>query len=1166
MRCLAVIASSILFSISAVAQTAQHVVISEVQIAGTSTQDEFVELYNPTSAPVNLADWRLARKTSSGTESNLLTSFPAVSIPARGFLLIASAEYDTMAHEMILPDVLYSTSQRLATDNTVILYSDAGVSVVDKVAMGAATDREGIAAPNPVTNGSIERKARSSSAPSTLVDGGIDAFAGNGFDTDNNANDFVAQNDSQPQNSLSEVEGLIVRNTTTDAFFGSIQLGIDRAGAGQTLEVAEGIFSEELNIGKDLTLRGVQASADARSRVGGESVVQKITIDSAAIDVTIDGFKLDIGTRATLIHSDAVGSTTIINTIVNGGYAFGDFSNPIILINRGATAVFWRNRVTDVSGPDSTLSTIGFGPLTTTLTFQENDVVGGPLAISDLAGADVVVQNNRFTNSFSEGMIVSNASVRDVSIIGNTFLGNARTGLRLNSSNLTVTGKFEVDRNTFSNSPIGLKLISPVGVTVSRNTIENNEIGIELEGNATSIAVHSNTIANNLTWNLNNLSTDIVDARYNWWGSSVETDIVSTISGSANYDPWTGKPEQQAVTTANPLVEFRSAGLTMSFASLPPNTSASTVTVVRSPTKPQGIPDPPINAGTVAPLYLEISATGLTNYTFHVDVTLDVSTASNFSSTTTVMYFSPETGQWVAYPARYDSLTETVVFAINHFTTFAFVNPSNPLDVFVTNDPVDANEEHTVAYPKVGMSTGATFAADDWAYTAPTLSLYVAPNPGGEPLKAAEFFVGWDASGASLTFENGNLFGADGTEGLYQDTLVSAGLVKINTASLINENVTPSIGTYLAKLNFTIIQPGYNAIVLSGTDFRSYDAVADSQQSVFVTTHPGAVKFYLGDFAASADTLTTGDGRVDFDDLVPFSLAYFSKSAESPSPYKAKFDIGPTNGGGGYLAMPTPDGEIGFEDLVIFAIGYGKSAAGQLGKEHQESVIFATQTPEMTEEHTVRVPLLIAGKVNDIRALSITLTYPSSSLKYGGVEKVGELDRDYCFLAAKADGNTVRVDAAVIGLHHAGLSREGIFAYVIFKELSKSASHAIGIQSAKARDSNNAEIAVTFEKSIEEVGATVPTTFALNQNYPNPFNPMTTIEYQLPQQVQVEISVYNIVGEKIAVLVNEEKNAGHYRIDWNGTDMLRQFVSSGVYFYRMHAGEFLDVKKLLLIR
>ncbi|MFQ5797508.1 MAG: lamin tail domain-containing protein, partial [Bacteroidota bacterium] len=384
MRCLVAIASSMLSSISALAQTAQHLVVSEVQTAGTSTQDEFVELYNPTAAPVNLAGWRLARKTSSGTESNLLTSFPAVSIPARGFLLIASAEYDTIAHEMILPDVLYSTSQRLAADNTVILYSDAAVSIVDKVAMGAATDREGIAAPNPVTNGSMERKARSSSTPAALGDGGIDAFAGNGFDTDNNANDFVAQNDSHPQNSLSEVEGLLVRNTTTDAFFGSIQLGIDRAGAGHTLEVAEGIFSEELNVDKNLTLKGVQAGVDARSRAGGESVVQKITIDSAAIDVTIDGFKLDIGTRTTFIRSDAAGSTTITNIIVNGGYASGDFSNPIILINRGATAVFSQNRVTDASGSDSMQSAIGFGPLTTTLTLQENDVVGGALAITDL--------------------------------------------------------------------------------------------------------------------------------------------------------------------------------------------------------------------------------------------------------------------------------------------------------------------------------------------------------------------------------------------------------------------------------------------------------------------------------------------------------------------------------------------------------------------------------------------------------------------------------------------------------------------------------------------------------------------------------------------------------------------------------------------------------------
>lgn len=1193
---LAVIPNFILFSVCAFAQPAQHVVISEVQIAGTSTKDEFVELYNPTSTSVSLIGWRLSRKTSSGSESNLLTSFPAITIPARGFLLAAPAEYDTIAHGMILPDVPYSTTQRLSADNTVILYSDAGMTVVDKVGMGAASDIEGTAAPNPVTGGSIERKARSTSTSATLGGGGLDEFAGNGFDTNNNADDFVAHDTSNPQTLVSQIEGLLVHNTTTDAFFGSLQLGIDRAGTGHTLEVGKGSLHEQVTIDKSLTLKGVQAGVDARTRAGEESVLQTITIDSAVTDVGIDGFQLDVGTRSMLIDSRAVGSIMITNNKIKGDYASGDTLSPIILIHGGSTAVFSGNTVTDVFAPDSTQGTIRFGGLTTTLTIEENDFEGAVLTITDLQGADVAVRNNHITDSSGDGLLVSNAFVSDVRITDNSFMNNSHSGLQLNFSNLTVAGNVEVDRNVFSRNQIGLGLVRAAGVTVSRNTIEDNGTGIQLDGAAVGISVHSNTIAHNTTWNLNNVSTDVVDARYNWWGSLVETDIISTINGDVDHDPWMGKPEQQAVAASNSIMDFRSAALTMRFAFLPPNIDGGSITVARLPTKPEGVPAPPMDPGTLLPLYLDIDASGLPNYAFHVDVTLDVSTVSNFSSTTSVLFYSFETGQWVALAGTYRELQGMFAFGADLFTTFAFVNFSNPLDVFLTSDPAEANAHHTVVYPKVGMSAGATFAPDDWAYTAPTLPLYVVPHPGEEPMKAAEFFVSWDPSRASLTFESGNLFGADGTEGFYRDTLVSTGLVKINTASLVSENVTPSIGTYLAKLNLSISEPGYNAIVLSGTDFRFYDPVSESQQHFSVVTDPGAVKFYLGDFAASADTVTTGDGRVDFDDLAPFSLAYFSRRSQPSSAYKAKFDIGPTNAVGSYFAMPSPDGRVDFEDLVIFSIGYGKSITGQLGKKSRGPLIVAAQTPERTEEAVVRVPLLLSGNVHDVRALSITITYPSSSLRFETVEKVGEFDQEYYFLVAEADETTVTVDAAVIGLGHPGLSSEGIFAHVTFKELRKLDNHAFEIQSLRARDSNNTEIEVAFEKTVANNKVDLPTTFALSQNYPNPSNPTTTIEYQLPHPVQVQISLYSIVGEKVAVLVNEYQDAGNYRIAWDGTGMLGRSVSSGVYFYRMQARqgaspnavggparlnrsggrgsagsggkayEFSDVKKLILLR
>ena len=88
----------------------------------------------------------------------------------------------------------------------------------------------------------------------------------------------------------------------------------------------------------------------------------------------------------------------------------------------------------------------------------------------------------------------------------------------------------------------------------------------------------------------------------------------------------------------------------------------------------------------------------------------------------------------------------------------------------------------------------------------------------------------------------------------------------------------------------------------------------------------------------------------------------------------------------------------------------------------------------------------------------------------------------------------------------------------------------------------------------------------LNQNYPNPFNPETTIEYQLPENSFVLVKVSNILGQEIKTLVNENKPAGNHFIKWDGTDNSGNKVSSGIYVYKIKAGNFIDIKKMVLLK
>jgi len=94
----------------------------------------------------------------------------------------------------------------------------------------------------------------------------------------------------------------------------------------------------------------------------------------------------------------------------------------------------------------------------------------------------------------------------------------------------------------------------------------------------------------------------------------------------------------------------------------------------------------------------------------------------------------------------------------------------------------------------------------------------------------------------------------------------------------------------------------------------------------------------------------------------------------------------------------------------------------------------------------------------------------------------------------------------------------------------------------------------------------VPTSFTLSQNYPNPFNPQTTINNQLANECVVAIKIYNLLGHEVRTLVNERQSAGNYSLVWDGHDNWGQPVSSGVYVYRIAAGEFSEVRKMELLR
>jgi len=189
-----------------------HLVISEIQISGANSTDEFVELYNPTDAAVFMPSgtFVLAYKDDDNNENILVDNFDNIQIDAHSYLLVGNANYD----DAVVADVSYPSTSDIPINATVVL-KEAG-QVIDKVGFGLAADFELALYPtNPGNHQSLERKAVATSTDGTMVNGAAHHLLGNSYDSNSNAEDFVLRNQPEPQNVDSATE-ILAYVTTPD--------------------------------------------------------------------------------------------------------------------------------------------------------------------------------------------------------------------------------------------------------------------------------------------------------------------------------------------------------------------------------------------------------------------------------------------------------------------------------------------------------------------------------------------------------------------------------------------------------------------------------------------------------------------------------------------------------------------------------------------------------------------------------------------------------------------------------------------------------------------------------------------------------------------------------------------------------------------------------------
>ena len=293
-----------------------------------------------------------------------------------------------------------------------------------------------------------------------------------------------------------------------------------------------------------------------------------------------------------------------------------------------------------------------------------------------------------------------------------------------------------------------------------------------------------------------------------------------------------------------------------------------------------------------------------------------------------------------------------------------------------------------------------------------------------------------------------------------------------------------------------------------------------------------------------------GDGEVGFSDFLAFAGLFGKVSTDAD--FDAKFDL-------------DSDGSIGFTDFITFAGAFGTSVKpavtkAALGAGNANATVSLVATP-VKGSSIVDVSIgledvsLVAGYqfefgYDETLLEMISAKSPVASwFSTDGTPSV--------FLA----GGGKATSADVLTEPIAGA---GEVLHVQFKLLDPTAIATVELVRFDLADPNGR---ITSLRSDQVARLrSMPDRFELSQNYPNPFNPETVIPFSVPESGSLRFSIFNVLGQEVAVLVDGSVQAGFHRVVWDGKDQFSRQVASGLYFVRMHSDVFSSVRKMMFLK
>ena len=206
--------------------------------------------------------------------------------------------------------------------------------------------------------------------------------------------------------------------------------------------------------------------------------------------------------------------------------------------------------------------------------------------------------------------------------------------------------------------------------------------------------------------------------------------------------------------------------------------------------------------------------------------------------------------------------------------------------------------------------------------------------------------------------------------------------------------------------------------------------------------------------------------------------------------------------------------------------------------------------------------------VDNLLGIAFSMNYPSELLEIVSFKPGSFFSNDDLFMKNfSKNNNTVSISLSSVKQVKNKQIPNHIATIVLKSNLPENSAIELKFDEVIGLTTDGKWFAISAESWFNAgIVANTPTQYVLHQNYPNPFNSSTIIKYELPEPGKVEIKIYNALGNEIAILVNENKDAGEFKCVWDGKNASGEQVSSGIYFYEIIASGFRDIKKCIFMK